>query len=196
MLVRCLAANTYKCDVSLIVFLMFYVSSHRLQDHPGVPNAQLVKEGAVEASLYKGKSIAEQNSFDRFWSILMSPKYEALRKTIYTTDSGLRRFRSLVVNAVLATDICDPDLKKLRNAKWDKAFENQGCTEETNNDDGKAVSDRKATIVIEHLMQASDVAHTMQHWHVYRVCIENIETIPCCASLAMNFLPCLVWFVC
>jgi hypothetical protein len=27
---------------------------------------------------------------------------------------------------------------------------------------------RKATIVIEHLIQASDVAHTMQHWHVYR----------------------------
>jgi len=27
---------------------------------------------------------------------------------------------------------------------------------------------RKATIVIEHLIQAADVAHTMQHWHIYR----------------------------
>jgi hypothetical protein len=27
---------------------------------------------------------------------------------------------------------------------------------------------RKATIVIEHLIQASDIAHTMQHWHIYR----------------------------
>ena len=26
---------------------------------------------------------------------------------------------------------------------------------------------RKATIVLEHLIQASDVAHTMQHWHIY-----------------------------
>ena len=26
---------------------------------------------------------------------------------------------------------------------------------------------RKATIVIDHLIQASDVSHTMQHWHVY-----------------------------
>jgi len=26
---------------------------------------------------------------------------------------------------------------------------------------------RKATIVIEHIMQASDIAHTMQHWHIY-----------------------------
>jgi hypothetical protein len=31
----------------------------------------------------------------------------------------------------------------------------------------KDETDRKATIVIEHLMQASDVAHTMQHWHIY-----------------------------
>eukprot|EP00980_Cylindrotheca_fusiformis_P018349 scaffold5995_cov113-Cylindrotheca_fusiformis.AAC.5 len=28
--------------------------------------------------------------------------------------------------------------------------------------------DRKATIVIEHLIQASDVSHTMQHWHIYQ----------------------------
>ena len=26
----------------------------------------------------------------------------------------------------------------------------------------------KATIVIEHIIQAADVAHTMQHWHVYQ----------------------------
>jgi hypothetical protein len=28
-------------------------------------------------------------------------------------------------------------------------------------------TNRKATIVIEHLLQASDVSHTMQHWRVY-----------------------------
>jgi class 3 adenylate cyclase len=27
---------------------------------------------------------------------------------------------------------------------------------------------RKATIVIEHIIQASDVSHTMQHWHIYQ----------------------------
>ena len=27
--------------------------------------------------------------------------------------------------------------------------------------------DRKATIVLEHLIQASDVSHTMQHWDIY-----------------------------
>lgn len=62
----------------------------------------------------------------------------------------------------MATDIMDKDLKSLRNARWDKAF-NQAADEGT-----EAAINRKATIVIEHLIQASDVAHTMQHWHIYR----------------------------
>ena len=28
--------------------------------------------------------------------------------------------------------------------------------------------DRRATVVIEHIIQASDVSHTMQHWHIYK----------------------------
>ena len=55
----------------------------------------------------------------------------------------------------------DKDLKNLRNARWDKAFK------DVEEDEEKDVN-RKATIVIEHLIQASDVAHTMQHWHIFR----------------------------
>lgn len=61
----------------------------------------------------------------------------------------------------MATDIVDKDLKNLRNARWDKAFK------DVEEDPEKDVN-RKATIVIEHLIQASDVAHTMQHWHIFR----------------------------
>lgn len=65
------------------------------------------------------------------------------------------------------TDIADKDLKQLRNARWERAFSEQAtpCQEKEAACD---VVNRKATIVIEHLIQASDVAHTMQHWHVYR----------------------------
>jgi hypothetical protein len=55
-------------------------------------------------------------------------------------------------------------LKELRNKRWEKAF--SGTPAE--NESGRDTINRKATIVIEHLIQASDVAHTMQHWHVYR----------------------------
>jgi 3'5'-cyclic nucleotide phosphodiesterase len=68
----------------------------------------------------------------------------------------------------MATDIMDKDLKMLRNARWEKAF---SCVPDANPRD--AVN-RKATIVIEHLIQASDVAHTMQHWHVYCKCNERL----------------------
>ena len=148
-------------------------------DHPGVPNMQLIKENAFLATYYKGKSIAEQNSVDLCWDMLQDERFQELRSTIYTTDSELKRFRQLIVNSVMATDIMDKDLKALRNARWDKAFAESRPDESGTEkqlaaaaaDGGSGVlanTNRKATIVIEHLIQASDVAHTMQHWHIYR----------------------------
>jgi hypothetical protein len=95
----------------------------------------------------------------------MDDEYEALRSAIYKTDDERKRFRQLVVNSVMATDIMDKDLKVLRNARWDKAFSGNP---ESREESSKDAVDRKATIVIEHLIQASDVSHTMQHWHIYR----------------------------
>ncbi|KAG7374984.1 PAS domain containing protein [Nitzschia inconspicua] len=131
-------------------------------DHSGVPNAQLIKEGAPVATLYNSKSVAEQNSFDIAWDLLMEPSYENLRSTIYVNETEFKRFRQLVVNGVMATDIVDKDLKTLRNNRWDAAFD------ETRKDNEWRGRTLKATIIIEHLIQASDVAHTMQHWHIYR----------------------------
>jgi hypothetical protein len=132
-------------------------------DHTGVPNSTLVQENSKISALYKGKSVAEQNSVDLSWDLLLDDSYSELRASIYSTDSELKRFRQLVVNTVMATDIMDKDLKALRNARWDKAFKDSNSVE-----NARDVVNRKATIVIEHIIQASDVAHTMQHWHIYR----------------------------
>jgi len=116
--------------------------------------------------MYNDKSPAEQHSIHLAWDLLMDERFTALRGCIYTTQEELDRFRALVVNAVMATDICDKELKALRNGRWDRAFEI-----DPNADDSEAsreaTMNRKATIVIEHLIQASDVSHTMQHWHVF-----------------------------
>jgi hypothetical protein len=132
-------------------------------DHRGIPNFILASEDETMASQYKGKAIAEQNSVDLAWNTLMRPKYEQLRDCIYTNTLELRRFRQLVVNAVMATDIFDKDLALNRRARWEKAFSAEA-------DQPKCLEDvgRKAAIVIEHLIQASDVAHTMQHWQIYQ----------------------------
>ncbi|EEC43180.1 predicted protein [Phaeodactylum tricornutum CCAP 1055/1] len=133
-------------------------------DHSGVPNAQLVKENSKIATFYQGKSVAEQNSVDLAWDLLLDDSFKDLRAAIFATDVEKARFRQLVVNSVMATDIMDPDLKAIRNARWEKAFTASPNMQE----DLKDLTNRKATIVIEHLIQASDVAHTMQHWHIYR----------------------------
>jgi hypothetical protein len=56
----------------------------------------------------------------------------------------------------------DKDLKALRNSRWEKTFAEKSQVSDCEEDD----NNRKATIVIEHIIQASDVAHTMQHWYV------------------------------
>ena len=106
---------------------------------------------------YNNKSIAEQNSVDIAWALLLNDRYQSLRNAIYTNDIEMRRFRQLVVNSVMATDIADKDQKNFRNARWDRAFKENVVEKEQDS------INRKATIVIEHLIQASDVSHTMQH---------------------------------
>ena len=136
-------------------------------DHPGVPNAQLVQEEAPLANEYQNRSCAEQHSLNISWDLFMGNAFDDLRSMICPTPKELQRFRQLVVNCVMATDIADKDLKNLRNARWDKAFKN-GVHESHEDGNPRDEVNRKATIVIEHLIQASDVAHVMQHWHVYR----------------------------
>lgn len=126
-------------------------------DHSGVPNAQLVKEHTSLAAAYNNKSVAEQNSVDIAWDLLMEECYTDLRRTIYCNEVEFKRFRQLIVNTVLATDIMDKTLGEIRKARWNKAFNEQPKQEAA-----KDNVNRKATIVIEHLIQASDVAHTMQ----------------------------------
>jgi len=145
-------------------------------DHTGVPNPTLINEDPALALRYKNRSVAEQNSFDISWDLLMKDKYNELRSTLCGTKTELARFRQLVINAVMATDLGDVELKKLRNGRWAKAFDKVnssilGNELELHKYNGAANNDcinRKATIVIEHIIQASDVSHTMQHWHIYR----------------------------
>ena len=148
-------------------------------------------------SPFGNSSIAEQNSVDLAWILLMDDNYSHLQRAIYRTEGELKRFRQLVVNIVLATDIFDKDMKAMRELRWEKAFvdEKQADLVKASSSDGlddstelslstsvpsknagKSISsnaslqhksDLKATIVMEHLIQSSDVAHTMQHFDIY-----------------------------
>jgi 3'5'-cyclic nucleotide phosphodiesterase len=126
-------------------------------DHPGVPNQQLKKEKSLLAVRYKEKSIAEQNSVDIAWDLFMKPEYADFRLALCKTTADMQRFRQIVVNLVMATDIMDQDLKKLRDMRWSKAFDESARPDK---EELHVQVNRKATIVLEHLIAASDVSYT------------------------------------
>ncbi len=135
-------------------------------DHQGVPNGQLTKEKDPMAEIYDNKSILEQHSLDLAWSLLEESSFAELRECIFPTQEEYKRFRQLTVNCVIATDIFDKEMKSFRDSRWERAFKSKHVSQEG----ATALHDwnRKATIIIECIIQASDVSHTMQHWHVYR----------------------------
>ena len=147
-------------DPLTILAIIFSALIHDV-DHRGVSNAQLIQEDKVMGDKYHNKSVAEQNSLDLSWDLLMSDQFSTLRMCLFTSEAELKRFRQVLVNVVLATDIFDKELNSLRKARWEKAFSSENLSHQEDND-------LRATIVIEHIIQASDVSHTMQHWHIYR----------------------------
>jgi 3'5'-cyclic nucleotide phosphodiesterase len=130
----------------------------------GVSNKQLVNEKAALASKYNNKAVAEQNSIDIGWAVFMAEEYSEFRNAVCPSYHDLQRLRQIVVNGMIATDIMDAAQTGDRNSRWEKAFAEGSDLSE----DATQTVNRRATLVLEHLIQASDVSHCMQHWHVYR----------------------------
>ena len=89
--------------------------------------------------------------------LLLEERFTELRKAICATSEEWRRFRALVVNSVMATDLGDKQLKELRNGRWQTAFtaSEKGADDEEAPEDRRVSRNRKATIVVEHLIQAA-----------------------------------------
>jgi hypothetical protein len=151
--------------------IVFSALTHDM-DHQGVPNFVLSSENTDSALFFENKSIAEQNSVVLAWTLLLEPAYMDLRTAIFSNQTEHDRFRKLVVNSVLATDIFDKDLQKMRAQRWEKAFGPPRppsiATSEEAAPSENFKNSLKASIVLEHLIQASDVSHCMQHWMVYQ----------------------------
>jgi len=128
-------------------------------DHRGISNEDLANENPDLAAKYNGKSITEQLSVEKAWKKLMEPQFENLRRLLYANLDEKKRFRQILVNAVMATDKFDDQAQARRKARWEKSF-GPGAAVDTD-------LNQKATCVIECLMQSADAFHFMQHWHVF-----------------------------
>lgn len=56
------------------------------------------------------------------WNLLLDDKFIDVCTIIYSNEVERNRFRHLLVNSAIATDIMHKDLKILRNNRWDRAF--------------------------------------------------------------------------
>jgi hypothetical protein len=161
---RCIHDITYGISSDpLMQFAVVFAALIHDVEHTGFTNKELIAMKSSLASIYGGKCVAEQNSVDVAWMILEDAKFKELRTCIFVNDNEKKRFRQLIVNAVMATDIADKELQALRKNRWDAAFHGNDASLVT-----KLDMDRKATIVFEYIIQASDVSHCMQHWLTYQ----------------------------
>ena len=113
-------------------------------------NGQLAKEDIEMRDKYRNKSIAEQHSLDLAWDLLMEEDFKDLRNCLFVSDRELYRFRQVLVNVVLATDIFDPELNGLRKKRWQRAFGDENAEDENH--------DLRATIVVSFLGIRQDCA--------------------------------------
>jgi hypothetical protein len=125
-------------------------------DHRGLSNEDLAKQNSDLASKYNNKSITQQMSLEKAWKKLMESDFENLRRSLYADLEEKKRFRSVLVNAVMATDQSDEQAQARRLARWEKSF-GPGAAVDTD-------LNQKATCVIECLMQSADNFHALQPW--------------------------------
>ena len=101
----------------------------------------------------------------------MDNRFTKLRRAIYHTQDEKRRFRAILLNAVMATDLMDKKRQASDAARWEQAF-GAGDTQETHPvGTGSAEThqrNHRATLVMEEVIRASNISHTMQHFEVYR----------------------------
>ena len=110
---------------------------------------------------YNGRSVAEKNSIDIGWQLLMEPGFKELRECLFPTPSNVAHFRRLVVKTVMATDIADKEMSNLRRQRWTDQFDSETVSI------SEAEMEKRSEMFMECLIQASDVSHTMQHWHIF-----------------------------
>ena len=118
-------------DAMLRFALLFSALVHDVA-HQGVPNATLVEEEDDLAILHNDISVAEQTSLQVAFSTLNLHEFALLKSAIMPTKEVRKKFRKLVIDLVLVTDISNPERMQINKSKWKEAFMDD--TEEQIND--------------------------------------------------------------
>ena len=183
-------ANQIDSDPLLKLAVIFSALVHDV-DHSGVPNEQLVRENPELAAMCVGASVAEQNSIEIAWELLMDPCYADLQRYIFSSKSELLRFRQIVVNLIMATDMSNQQARESRNKRWHAAFHSSDGLNGDEQERGQRIA-----LIMETIIQAADVAHTMQGWEIYRKwnTLSFYETLEAFETGRGEFDPSTYWY--
>lgn len=129
-------------------------------DHPGaVSNLALCNEQPWLGHHYRRTSVARQHAIDVAWSVFAEPHFSELRQFMFgsstTCETWQARFRQVIVNTILATDISNTQLNQERQERLDRVLSEES-------------SALRTTVTLEYLMRAAYVAHVMQAWPIYQ----------------------------
>lgn len=113
-------------DPIALFALLFAALIHDVE-HQGLPNRQLSSEDDRLAVLYNDQSIAENWSLYVGFSEFLQDPYRNFRHAVFPTGEGVplddyRRFRRIVIDLVLSTDIASPERTQINKSKWKEAF--------------------------------------------------------------------------
>ena len=84
----------------IVLFAILFSAVIHDVDHPGVSNKRFSTEHPLLSERYRNKCVAEQNSLDVAWDVLMDSHFRDMREYIFETNEELMRFRQVVVNTV------------------------------------------------------------------------------------------------
>ena len=72
-----------------------------------------------------------------------------------------------IVTPGIGHDVVDKELGAMRKERWGRAFGSTSTVDTTfSTESVNDRNNRKATIVLEHMIPASDICHTQQHWQI------------------------------
>jgi len=167
----------------MICFAMVFVALIHDVGHLGMTNKMLVEQGYDLAVRYNNKSVAEFNSIDIAIDLLTNGEYPCLRAALFQSNEEMKAFFMIVRVAVSATDIASKE-------SMDGCKELRACAfpaDKTSKSEMKELTDYHAFKIltannldasgfdlafktslcqncslIQHLIQAADIAHSMQ----------------------------------
>ena len=97
----------------------------------------------------------------------MQPAFKDLRACLFGNQEDVDFFRTLLVKTILATDLWDKEMSETRRRRWESVMSDSAKQSFGNQTSEVKIASERAVVVVEHLIQVSDVSHTVQHFNVF-----------------------------